>query len=138
MRPDELSTALRKIASKIDNSENPSRRLVVEDLKAIVKKASYGFHPNEFTWEIGDSLKSKLKSGKNRIKVTSASGKDYIVSILWDGRDTYAEVAIFLEKDGNLSFGPREFPAYFDQNSNVAEMSFPDIEMILKMICEDR
>jgi len=36
MNPNQLSTILRRIAAKIDNSSNPSRELVIAELRKVV------------------------------------------------------------------------------------------------------
>ena len=38
MKPSELSQELKRIASAIENSKNPSRELVAKDLKAVISK----------------------------------------------------------------------------------------------------
>jgi hypothetical protein len=46
MRPDELASALRRIASGIENSKNPSRGMVEGDLKKIIGRLA-SFNPQE-------------------------------------------------------------------------------------------
>jgi hypothetical protein len=42
MKPSQVSTVLLKIASAIDNSKNPKRELVSQDLKKLLVKISSG------------------------------------------------------------------------------------------------
>src|SRR5512135_2511638 len=42
MNPNQVSTVLRKIASAIDNSKNPSKEFVIADLKTVIAQMTTG------------------------------------------------------------------------------------------------
>jgi len=54
MKPFEMSAMLRKIASKIDNSDSPVKDLVVSDIRSVLASISNDVTIKEFTWDPGD------------------------------------------------------------------------------------
>jgi hypothetical protein len=53
-KPFEMSAMLRKIASKIDNSDSPVKDLVVSDIRSVLAAISNDVTIKEFTWDPGD------------------------------------------------------------------------------------
>lgn len=64
MTPSQLSAALRRIASKIDASENPSKELVIADLKYTIASVDASPEDEAKAKELGNLLEKALrKSG---------------------------------------------------------------------------
>ncbi len=70
MRPDELSDALRRIASGIENSKNPSRELVARDLKRMLGMTAIAAE------ETLEDLKDHYELVRNRLEEIEKEDED--------------------------------------------------------------
>jgi len=77
MTPNELSQEIRRIASRIEASEKPSRELVARDLKGLISRlaTSEGAAPGE------NSVAEMVREIK-KVTKESTTGKDYITKVL--------------------------------------------------------
>ena len=100
MKPSQLASQLRRIASKIDASSNPDRALVARDLKKIlaaVGPAYSGYSENQIVNEIIRSV-NHLKGSDDLL----STANDFIIR-LDDQTNTISAILNEADPSGNVS-----------------------------------
>lgn len=114
MNPNQLSTELRRVAAKIEASSNPSRELVLKDLKHIVAKAvqsdeqyaSWSSQAQECYSEIQKCTQECMSSIKGRYYAQAAEHASALSTHLADfakmceGNETFADTLMSEMKKG--------------------------------------
>lgn len=103
MKPSELATALRRIATRIDNSKRPDRGLVARDLKRVLAAVAApenntysGYSESQIVNEIIRSI-NHLKGSDELL----STANDFIIQL--DGTtDTISAILHEADPDGNV------------------------------------
>jgi hypothetical protein len=82
MKPSEISEILRRIASKIDNSESPQRSLVAKDLRRVIMAVDESILD---TWvKVGPGLFNEEASSLSKHEIEDMeTDREYETEIIW-------------------------------------------------------